>query len=213
MLVFLILMVDQASKIYIKTHFQYGEEVAIFGLNWAYLHFVENNGMAFGISLGGEYGKLILSIFRIIAVILLGIYIKRLDKEGAHNGLILAFALIFAGALGNIIDCAFYGMIFSNSNYHGGLATMFPPEGGYAPFLHGKVVDMLYFPMVDTILPEWVPFWGGQRFTFFDPVFNVADAAISVGIATLIIFYNRFFKETQAKETHADKEESRVEPS
>lgn len=194
-IIFAVLIIDQALKIYIKTHFQYGEGMPLFGSTWAYFNFVENKGMAFGLSLGGDYGKLALSLFRIVAVVLLWIYIGRLIKSKAHIGLLVSFALIFAGAVGNIIDSAFYGLIFSESAYHGGVATMFPAGGGYAGFLHGKVVDMLYFPIIDTVLPDWIPFWGGQRFEFFKPVFNIADASISVGVAILLVFYKKFFGE------------------
>ena len=197
LIVLSVLIVDQVLKIYIKTNFQYGEDVPILGANWAYLNFVENNGMAFGLSLGGEYGKLALSLFRIVAVVFLWIYIQRLIKNNAHFGLLVSFALIFAGAVGNIIDSTFYGLIFSESFYHGGVATMFPEEGGYAGLLHGKVVDMLYFPVIDSHWPEWFPFWGGERLEFFKPVFNIADAAISTGVGILLVFYNRFFKEEE----------------
>lgn len=195
-----VLILDQALKIYIKTNFEYGEDMSLFGSNWAYFNFVENNGMAFGLSLGGEYGKLALSLFRIVAVVFLWIYIQRLVRSNAHFGLLVSFALIFAGAVGNIIDSTFYGLIFSESRYHGGLAVMFPPGGGYAGLLHGKVVDMFYFPIIDTHLPEWFPIWGGQRFEFFKPVFNIADASISVGVGILLLFYNRFFRDEEKKE-------------
>jgi len=195
-----VLILDQALKIYIKTNFEYGEDMSLFGSNWAYFNFVENNGMAFGLSLGGEYGKLALSLFRIVAVVFLWIYIQRLVRSNAHFGLLVSFALIFAGAVGNIIDSTFYGLIFSESRYHGGLAVMFPPGGGYAGLLHGKVVDMFYFPIIDTYLPEWFPIWGGQRFEFFKPVFNIADASISVGVGILLLFYNRFFRDEEKKE-------------
>ena len=204
LLVLGVLLIDQVLKIYIKTNFQYGEDMPLFGANWAYFNFVENNGMAFGLSLGGEYGKLALSLFRIVAVVFLWIYIQRLIKNNAHFGLLVSFGLIFAGAVGNIIDSTFYGLIFSESFYHGGLAQMFPPGGGYAGLLHGKVVDMLYFPIIDTHFPSWFPFWGGQRFEFFKPVFNIADASISTGVGILLVFYNKFFKEepkTQSEDT------------
>jgi len=195
-----VLIADQVLKIYIKTHFQYGEDLPLFGASWAYFNFVENNGMAFGLSLGGEYGKLALSLFRIVAVVFLWIYIQRLIKNQAHFGLLVSFALIFAGAVGNIIDSTFYGLIFSESFYHGGVATMFPEGGGYAGLLHGKVVDMLYFPVIDSHWPSWFPFWGGERLEFFKPVFNIADASISTGVGILLVFYNRFFKDEDKKE-------------
>ena len=183
---------------------QYGDQLSIFGADWAYIHFVENNGMAFGLSLGGKIGKLALSLFRIGAVGFLIYFLKRLIATGQNMGVLICFSLILAGAIGNILDSAFYGVLFSESPYHGGLAEMFPPEGGYASFLHGKVVDMLYFPMVDTFLPEWVPFWGGERFQFFKPVFNVADSSISIGIISLLLFQRGFFKHDNIANQPAD---------
>ncbi len=171
----------------------YGDEIKIFGLDWALIHFVENNGMAFGISLGGVYGKLALSLFRIIAVGFLIYYLRLLIRTDVSKGLLVSFALILAGALGNILDSAFYGLIFSESPYHGGLAEIFPEGGGYAGFLHGKVVDMLYFPIVDTYLPEWVPYWGGEHFLFFKPVFNIADLSITIGVVNILLFQRSFF--------------------
>lgn len=171
----------------------YNDYFTLLGFEWARIHFVENNGMAFGISLGGEYGKLALSLFRIIAVIALGYYIRLLIKAGASLGILVSFALILAGALGNILDSAFYGLIFSES-YHGQVATMFPEEGGYAGFLHGKVVDMLHFPMFSGTYPEWIPFLGGKFYTFFSPVFNLADSSITIGVLYILIFQRQFFK-------------------
>ncbi|MCU0370633.1 MAG: lipoprotein signal peptidase [Bacteroidales bacterium] len=190
-IVFLILIADQVFKIWIKTHMTLGQEIHVAG-NWFILHFTENEGMAFGFSFGGAAGKLILSIFRIIAVIAIGYYIYRLRHKSPHPGLVISFSLIMAGALGNIIDSAFYGLIFSESSYHT-VATLFPPGGGYNSFLHGKVVDMLYFPVIDTILPEWVPFRGGEQFIFFRPVFNIADSSITTGVFLLLIFQKKFF--------------------
>ena len=194
LLVLIVLIIDQASKIWVKTHMQYGDQIPIFGFNWAFIHFVENNGMAFGITLGGKAGKLFLSLFRIGAVGFLIYYIRKLIEASANMGVLICFALILAGAIGNILDSAFYGLIFSESSYHGGLAELFPEGGGYAAMLHGKVVDMLYFPMIDTYLPDWLPVWGGERFQFFKPVFNVADSSISVGIISLLLFQRQFFK-------------------
>lgn len=188
------LLLDQSLKIWIKTNLEYGEEIKLFGLNWALIHFVENEGMAFGITLGGDYGKLALSLFRIAAVGFLFYYLNLLIKHKASFGLVACFALILAGAIGNILDSAFYGLIFSETPYHAGsVATMFPPGGGYAPFLHGKVVDMFYFPMFEGIFPEWLPVWGGEHFLFFRPVFNVADASITVGVLSLLLFHRGFF--------------------
>lgn len=193
-LILFVLIIDQALKIWIKTNFQYGEEMYIFGLEWARLHFVENEGMAFGITLGGEYGKLALSLFRIAAVGFLIYYLRMLIKAQASFGLVACFALILAGAIGNIIDSAFYGVIFSESPYHApGVATMFPEGGGYSSFLHGRVVDMFYFPMFDGTLPSWFPIWGGEYFQFFRPVFNVADASITTGVLSLLLFHRGFF--------------------
>lgn len=201
----IVLILDQWLKLYIKTNFEYGQGFDILGLDWAKIHFVENEGMAFGFTFGEPYGKLLLSIFRIIMVGFLAYIIGNLIKAKESIGLLISFALIIAGAIGNIIDSAFYGMIFSESpKYHGGVAEMFPEGGGYASFLHGKVVDMLYFPVIDTRLPEWFPFWGGERFEFFRPVFNIADTAISTGVISILLFHRRFFQssaEIQEKPT------------
>lgn len=177
---------------------EYGEEFSMFGTDWGLVHFVENPGMAFGITLGGSYGKLILSLFRIVAVVFLGYYIKMLLDAKSNFGLLASFALILAGALGNIIDSAFYGLIFSESPYHGGLAELFPEGGGYAPFLYGKVVDMLYFPMFSGYFPDWLPIWGGEHFLFFKPVFNIADAAITIGVLNILLFQRSFFAAPEA---------------
>lgn len=196
LVVFLVLLLDQSLKFWVKTHLLLGEEINIFG-NWFIIHFTENNGMAFGLEFAGENGKLFLSIFRIIAVAGIGYYLYTLAKGGAHQGLLISISLILAGALGNILDSAFYGMIFSES-YHD-LAKLFPAEGGYAPFLHGRVVDMLYFPLIEGHFPEWFPFWGSESFLFFRPVFNVADSSITLGVALIIIFQSRFFRDTEKK--------------
>lgn len=169
-----------------------GEEINVLG-NWFIIHFTENEGMAFGMRFGGDSGKLILSIFRIVAIIAIGWYLVKITKRNESKGLILSMSLIFAGALGNIIDSAFYGMIFSESKFHD-VALLFPPEGGYSSFLHGKVVDMLYFPVIKGFYPSWFPFWAGEDFIFFRPVFNIADSAITTGVLILIIFQKRFFK-------------------
>jgi signal peptidase II len=199
LIVILILIADQVLKIWIKTHMTIGQEIPVLG-NWFILHFTENEGMAFGMTFGGRTGKLLLSIFRIIAVIFIGYYIYRLRQKSPHPGLIVSFSLIMAGALGNILDSAFYGLIFNQSSYHT-VATIFPPEGGYNSFLHGKVVDMLYFPIIDTHVPEWFPIWKGEPLQFFRPVFNIADSSITTGVFLLLIFQKKFFakKETETE--------------
>ena len=192
LVLFLVLLFDQTLKIWVKTHFLLGEEINVLG-NWFIIHFTENNGMAFGLEFAGENGKLFLSIFRIVAVGGIAYYLYNLAKSGAHLGFRVCIALILAGALGNILDSAFYGMIFSES-YHD-LATLFPVDGGYATFLHGRVVDMLYFPVVEGHFPDWFPFWGNGSFIFFRPVFNIADSSITIGVALIIIFQKKFFGE------------------
>ena len=191
-IIFLILCIDQASKIWIKTHLYLGQEFHVID-HWFLIHFTENNGMAFGLEFGGSFGKLLLSVFRIALVIGIGWYLWRLFKTKAHNGLIVCFSLIFAGAIGNIIDSVFYGVIFSESN--AGLATLFPAEGGYSRLFHGRVVDMLYFPMFEGRFPQWVPYWGGEDFLFFREVFNIADSSITSGVATLLFFQKKFYRQ------------------
>lgn len=188
----LVLLIDQFVKIWIKTHMHLREEFSVFG-NWFLIHFTENNGMAFGMELGGEWGKLALSIFRIVAVAGIGYFLNKLYKENAPPGVVAGFSLIFAGAVGNIIDSAFYGLIFSESSFYEA-ARMFPEEGGYATFLHGKVVDMLYFPLIEGNYPEWFPVWGGESFIFFRPVFNIADSSITIGVLLILIFQRDFFR-------------------
>lgn len=199
LVIVIVLILDQWLKIWIKTNIEYGDGFDILGLNWAKIHFVENEGMAFGISFGGKIGKLFLSIFRIIMVGLLIYLMRGLIKAKESKGLIFSFALIIAGAIGNILDSAFYGLIFSESHFHSGLATMFPEGGGYAGFLEGKVVDMLYFPLIDTYWPSWVPGIGGDHFQFFRPVFNIADAAISTGVISILLFHRKFFTGSNKK--------------
>ncbi len=192
--VFLILLIDQAIKIWIKSTMMIGEEFPVFG-RWFIIHFVENNGMAFGMELAGEFGKLFLSVFRIVAVSAIGFYLFKLSKKETPMGVMVCLSMVLAGAMGNIIDSAFYGLIFDHS--YGQVATFLPQTGGYASFLHGKVVDMFYFPILRGTYPGWLPFVGGDDFLFFRPVFNFADSAISVGIFLLLIFYRNFFKEKE----------------
>ncbi len=186
-----ILFIDQAIKIYIKTHFYLGESVLIFGQEWAQLRFIENPGMAFGMEFGGVTGKYILSVFRILMSAFLIYFVGQLIKAKEPKGFIAAFSLIIAGAIGNILDSIYFGLIFGSS-YHKP-AVFLPPEGGYAPFLQGKVVDMFYFPMIKGHYPDWVPFKAGEYFEFFRPIFNVADASITVGVCIIILFYRKFF--------------------
>ena len=195
LIVFLILVADQGFKFWIKTHMYLGQEYHISELiglgDWFILHFTENNGMAFGLELAGSAGKLFLSSFRIVAVCLIGWYMVSMIRKGANAGFIVSISLIFAGALGNIIDSAFYGLIFSTSDYQ--LATLFPPGGGYDSFLFGRVVDMLYFPIIEGHFPSWSPLWADEAFIFFRPVFNIADSAITVGIFSIILFQREHF--------------------
>lgn len=198
--VFSILLIDQLAKVYIKTHFYLGESVPVFG-NWFILHFIENNGMSFGMEFSGNYGKLLLTLFRIVAAGLIAWYLHRCVKKGARLGLIIVVSVGLAGALGNIIDCMFYGMIFSPSLPFADPAVMFPDGGGYAPFLYGKVVDMLYFPVIESTWPEWMPLVGGQDFTFFSPVFNIADTAITTSVLIILVFQNKIFGHPHAAES------------
>jgi signal peptidase II len=189
--IILILLLDQALKIWIKTHMTIGQEIPLIG-KYGMLHFIENNGMAFGMEMGGKPGKLSLSIFRIIAIFGIGWYLSALIKKGTSLGLIMAVSAIMAGAIGNIIDSAFYGMIFSESYTH--TAVLFPPGGGYSSFLHGRVVDMFYFPVINTHWPDWSPIKPGQSFIFFRPVFNLSDTSITCGVFSIILFQRKMFK-------------------
>lgn len=194
LIILLITVVDQALKFYIKLNFVAGEEHNVIG-RWFRLHFVENEGMAWGWKFGGEFGKMLLTIFRLVAVVWGSFLLRDFIRKKYHKGFIICAALIYAGALGNLIDSLFYGMIFNASLISGPVAQLFPPSGGYASFLHGKVVDMLYFPLIeDKHYPAWMPFVGGDEFTFFRPVFNIADASISAGVMIILVFQNRFFK-------------------
>ena len=179
-----ILIIDQVVKLWVKTHMYIGEDIPLIG-NWCRLHFVENQGFAFGMSVGGNAGKIVLSLFRLVASGAILWYLLHLVKKGIRTPLAVCLTLIFVGAVGNLIDSCFYGLIFNESLYN--VAQLFPPEGGYAPMLQGRVVDMFYLPVIDTDLPSWVPIWGGERFIFFNAIFNVADAAITIGSFWLII--------------------------
>jgi signal peptidase II len=190
--IILIIVADQILKIWVKTNMQLGEDIHIFG-KWGMLHFIENNGMAFGMEIGGKAGKIILSIFRIIAIAGIIWFLNSIIRKNANIGLILSVSAILAGATGNIIDSSFYGIIFSESYY--GPAILFPPGGGYSSFLLGKVVDMFYFPVINTHWPEWSPFRPGESFVFFRPVFNIADSAITCGIFAILVFQKKMLRD------------------
>ena len=186
LIIFSVLIIDQVLKIWVKTHMYWHESIRV--TDWFYIFFTENPGMAFGMEL---FGKIFLSTFRIIAVIILGWYIYRIVKNKLKTGYIACFALIFAGALGNVLDCIFYGEIFTAST-NTSIARFVPFGHGYGTWFHGKVVDMFYFPIIETNWPQWMPFVGGDQFIFFSPIFNFADAAISCGIIALLIFYSKY---------------------
>lgn len=189
-LIVVFLILDQTIKIWIKTHMMLGEEFSVFG-DWFLIHFIENNGMAFGMELEGEWGKMLLSLFRIFAVCGIGWYLYDICTKKAPLGLIISISLIFAGAMGNIIDSAFYGLIFNDSYYQ--VASFLPESGGYSSFLHGKVVDMLYFPLLEGRFPDWMPVWGGEHYVFFRPVFNIADSYITIGVTFILLFQRKYF--------------------
>ncbi|MDI1354964.1 MAG: lipoprotein signal peptidase [bacterium] len=199
--IFSILFIDQFIKIYIKLHYPLGEVGRL--TDWCILHFTENPGMAFGFEFGGEVGKLTLSIFRIVACVAGAFYIRQLIRKKEHPGFIFAVSLILAGAIGNIIDSALYGLIFDRGTMlhadfqeyipYDGIAQ-FTRTGGYAPSMYGCVVDMFYFPLIDGKFPEWLPVWGGEDFQFFRPIFNFADASISAGVVIILLFQKRFAK-------------------
>lgn len=194
LLIAIIIILDQTFKIWVKTTMVIGEEHQVIG-KWFVLHFIENNGMAFGMEFGGKAGKLFLSLFRLVAIVGIGWYIHFLMKQKVSGGLILAISAIMAGAIGNLIDSAFYGLIFTESYFQP--ATMFAEGGGYSELFHGRVVDMLYFPVLKGSWPDWSPFRPGQSFIFFRPVFNLADSAVTTGVFTIILFQRRFFKDNE----------------
>jgi signal peptidase II len=202
--VLLVLLIDQFIKLYIKTHFMLGEEYKVAG-DWFILHFTENPGMAFGMQLGGSFGKILLSVFRIIAAAFGVYYIIKIVRAKEHNGYVVCVALILAGAVGNILDSMFYGLIFDQGTTLDVASGEYVPyygiaeysSQGYAGFLHGCVVDMFYFPIIQGTWPDWFPIWGGEPFEFFRPVFNFADAAISFGVGAILLFQKKFFKQNK----------------
>ncbi len=199
--VFAVLFIDQCIKLYIKANYPIGEVCRVFG-DWCRITFTENPGMAFGLEFGGSYGKMALSLFRVVAVIAGALYIKKIVNDGEHKGFIICVSLILAGALGNILDSAFYGLIFDRGSVfnpvygdwegYAGVAEF--TTHGYTGFLQGHVVDMFYFPIYQGKFPQWVPIWGGEYFEFFSAIFNIADMAISIGVGIILISQKRFFK-------------------
>lgn len=188
LLILFVLLIDQGLKIWVKNHMFIGQEFKILG-NWFIIHFIENNGMAYGLELGGNFGKLILSLFRIVAIFGIGYGLHHLIKHKYNRGLILCIALVFAGALGNIIDSVFYGVAY-----------------GYSSWFHGAVVDMLYFPLIEGNFPSWFPIWSGEEFIFFRPIFNIADASIFIGVAIILVFQKRYFKADIPTTNHTNTE-------
>jgi signal peptidase II len=194
-----IIIVDQVLKIWIKTSFPLGHVTNVMGMKWFQLYFIENPGMAWGMEIGGDWGKMLLTLFRLVAVVFGTWYLQKIVREHYSRGFIICASLIYAGALGNLIDSLFYGMIFEESTYHY-ISRIFPPQG-YGTFLHGKVVDMFYFPIIHSTWPKWMPVIGGNEFEFFSPIFNLADASISIGVITLLLFQKRLFKKKEVENT------------
>lgn len=205
LLVLLILVADQALKLWIKTHHPTGEVMRVFGWDWFRIHFIENPGMAWGWKFGNETGKVVLTLFRLVAVIAGTWYIAKFIREKYSRGFLICIGLIYAGAVGNLIDSLFYGMIFDKGlhystvlhDYIGYVGVAELSSNGYGSFLHGSVVDMLYFPIINTVLPSWIPVIGGQPFEFFSPIFNIADASISVGVITLMLFQKKLMQKEE----------------
>lgn len=191
--VIFLLVVDQAIKLIVKLNMTIGESIPVFG-QWFQIFFIENEGMAFGMKFGGNIGKIFLTLFRVVLICAIILYFrKKLLKNGdTPAGVLVGVSLVLVGAIGNVVDSLFYGLIFSPSTYSQ-VATLFPAGGGYAPFMMGKVVDMFYFPIINGTFPEWVPFKGGEDFTFFSPVFNFADSCITVGVFYLFLFKRKYF--------------------
>lgn len=197
-LVILLLVVDQAIKFAVKLNMTIGESIPVFG-SWFQICFIENNGMAFGMQFGGSVGKLALSLFRVVLIGAIIVYLRKLLKrDNTPAGVLVGLSLVLVGAIGNVLDCLFYGEIFSQSTYTQ-VAELFPPDGGYTGFLYGKVVDMFYFPIIDTTWPDWVPYYGGKEFIFFRPIFNFADACISVSVIYMLLFQRKFFAEEEKR--------------
>lgn len=186
------LVIDQIIKFAVKLNMTMGESIPVFG-NWFQIYFIENNGMAFGMQWGGSFGKLALTLFRVGLIGFIIYYINKLiKKEDTPAGVLAGVSLVLIGAIGNVIDCLFYGIIFNDSTFSS-VASFLPEGGGYAPFMFGRVVDMFYFPIINARFPEWFPFWGGEEFIFFRPIFNFADACISVGVIYILLFQRKYF--------------------
>ncbi len=194
----LIIIADQALKIFIKTHYHPGEARPVLG-NWFQLYFIENEGMAYGWKFGGGWGKLALTLFRLGAVIFGVFYLRKILEKKMHPGYIILASLVFAGALGNLLDSLFYGLIFDKSSFTSNAISGIFMGHGYGSFLHGNVVDMLYFPIIDTHFPSWIPLLGGKPFSFFNYIFNIADASVSIGVIGIILFRKRFFGNDTSK--------------